>query len=327
MNENPLKKRTIYLTRHGSQAYGLSTPTSDLDLKGVLIGEKRNYLGFLNRVEQLEELASRGGPNDLVIYELQKFFKLASDCNPNIIEVLWTADEDVIFANALGVKLREMAPRFLSQKAKHTFSGYAMAQLKRMKNHYRWNTEPPTEPRPRADLGLPASKAWADHIDKAIVAGKPLLLTPELQAQYEVEKKWREESRDWASFNEWKAGRNPQRAALEAKFGYDTKHGMHLVRLMRMGHEILTTGKVNVRRAADREELLAIRNHGIWSYDQIVQYAEDMDAALTEIYKAGTSQLPKEPDRVALDKECISMIEYYLDNEAILPTWDGEVVR
>src|ERR1039458_5020213 len=33
-------------------------------------------------------------------------------------------------------------------------------------------------------------------------------------------------------YNGWKAQRNPKRAELEAKFGYDTKHAMHLVRLM-----------------------------------------------------------------------------------------------
>ncbi|AEZ66297.1 hypothetical protein phiTE_131 [Pectobacterium phage phiTE] len=36
--------------------------------------------------------------------------------------------------------------------------------------------------------------------------------------------------------------RNAARHELEEKFGYDTKHAMHLVRLLRMSQEILETG-------------------------------------------------------------------------------------
>ena len=62
---------------------------------------------------------------------------------------------------------------------------------------------------------------------------------------------------------------------LEEQFGYDTKHAMHLVRLLRMGAEILSTGQVNVLRS-DATELLEIRN-GKWSYDELLEYATSMD--------------------------------------------------
>jgi hypothetical protein len=42
-----------------------------------------------------------------------------------------------------------------------------------------------------------------------------------------------------------------------------------------MGQEILTTGQVQVLRP-DAEELLQIRD-GKWSYDELLEYAEDMD--------------------------------------------------
>jgi hypothetical protein len=72
------------------------------------------------------------------------------------------------------------------------------------------------------------------------------------------EKEFKQKQSDWESYQDWLMNRNPQRAVLEAQFGYDTKHGMHLVRLIRMCRELLETGKVNVKRH-DREELLAIR--------------------------------------------------------------------
>jgi hypothetical protein len=91
----------------------------------------------------------------------------------------------------------------------------------------------------------------------------------------------------------WKKNRNAKRSALEEQFGYDTKHAMHLVRLLRTGAEALETGTILVRRP-DAEELLAIRN-GAWTYEEIVSYAEAMDKKVREeLYT--TTKLPKRPN-------------------------------
>lgn len=83
---------------------------------------------------------------------------------------------------------------------------------------------------------------------------------------------------------------------LMDRFHYDTKNGMHLVRLYRMGYEILTTGEVRVRRD-DAQELLAIRN-GAWSLRQMEEYAEEMDRRCLEA--AQRTGLPGEPDEEAV---------------------------
>ncbi|MDP2647726.1 MAG: nucleotidyltransferase, partial [Candidatus Yanofskybacteria bacterium] len=87
--------------------------------------------------------------------------------------------------------------------------------------------------------------------------------------------------------------------------GYDRKHAMHLVRLMRMCREILTDGKVIVRRP-DREELLAIRN-GAWEYDQLIEWADRQDAEMTDLVEK--SKLRKSPDRTYLDELCRVVVE------------------
>lgn len=339
MDAKELKKYAVYVTKHGSHAYGLNTPTSDLDIKGVFMTTPEYQMGFLYRAEQIEEKT----PNDLVIYELTKFFKLAADCNPNIIEVLWTAEEDIIYINEFGHKLRDASNLFLSQKAKFTFSGYAVAQLKRMKNHHEWMKNPLKPPRDRIDIPGIGMKppSWCDYlIDKqgnpviGKTSGRPMieLASEQELADLEVEKTWRKEQARWQHYCEWKANRNPARHANEEKFGYDTKHGMHLVRLMRMGHEILTTGQVIVKRP-DREELLAIRNEGIWSYEQIVEYAEKMDETLTNFYNSGKSPLPKSPDLKALNELCVHMYKSSTLHNMNVPlpsphspfTWNGQV--
>src|ERR1044072_8096814 len=137
-----LDARTILKVKHGSHAYGTNVVTSDVDVKGVCIEPLSHQLGFLHSFEQHELMASRGHSHDLVIYSLKKFAKLAADCNPNIIEVLHVDDSDVLFIDEFGDRLREIRDEFLSKKAKFTFSGYAHAQLKRIKTHRAWLLDP-----------------------------------------------------------------------------------------------------------------------------------------------------------------------------------------
>lgn len=97
----------------------------------------------------------------------------------------------------------------------------------------------------------------------------------------------------WKNYHKWKRERNPVRHAMEEEFGYDTKHAMHIVRLMRMGEEILTTGKVNVFRE-DAQELLDVRN-GKWTYEELLSWAEEKDNLVRNVlYKQ--SDLPKQVD-------------------------------
>lgn len=248
-----LGPRTVLLTRHGSHAYGLATPTSDLDVKGVAVAPVAYYLGFSQRFEQAE-----CAEPDTVIYELRKFMQLAADCNPSIVEVLFTHPDDHLGVTPVGERLLAARDMFLSKKARHTFSGYAMAQLRRLETHHRWVVAPPE----------PASK-------------------------------------DWEAYAQWQKGRNPKRAALEARYGYDTKFGAHVVRLLRMCREILTEGDVRVRRP-DRDELLAIRE-GAWPFERLREWAVAEDAAMEGLAKA--SALPHTPDRHALDALCVSLVE------------------
>src|SRR5579883_1842183 len=96
-----LRERTIYLSRHGSHAYGTSGPNSDLDLRGVAIPPREYLHGYLRRFEQAEQ---KGDP-DLVIFALSKFLGLAADCNPNVLEILYTDDSDHLLVTPLGERL------------------------------------------------------------------------------------------------------------------------------------------------------------------------------------------------------------------------------
>jgi len=328
--------RTILLVRHGSHAYGLNTPTSDEDFKGVCIKPAAAYFGFTQRFEQLEHMGSKSDGIDKVVYSLEKFASLAADCNPNIIEVLHVADSDVVKCDAYGDVLREHADKFLSKKAKFTFTGYAHAQLKRIKTHRDWLLNPPKGAPSRASFGLSEDRvvskselgafnslfnlptvddaATTDERVSEIVRTARDVLNVELPQDvitlFTREKAFRAAVAHWEQYLNWKKNRNPGRADLEAKFGYDTKHGMHLMRLEMQAIRILRDRIVQVRwDGPEREFLMGVRN-GLLSFDALVEMAEELEAECEGLYQ--TSTLRREPDRVAIDRTIVSMTDRYL---------------
>lgn len=183
---------------------------------------------------------------------------------------------------------------FLSKKAKFTFSGYAFAQLKKIKGHRKWIMFDQIEPNPE------------DYVHEKTRKG---LDGKVLTYNHFREHEYNDALKKWNHYLDWKKNRNPQRAKLEEKYGFDCKHATHLIRLLRMGHEILTTGKVNVLRK-DREELLDIRN-GKWEYDKLVNYAEALEKELDNLYE--TSVLPHSPNDKDINKLLIEITEESLN--------------
>ena len=114
------------------------------------------------------------------------------------------------------------------------------------------------------------------------------------------EYKYKEEKKYRGQYTTWMAERDPKRHQLELDYGYDTKHGGHLVRLLRTGYEILTTGQLQVKRP-DAAELLAIRN-GAWSYEQIIAYADEM---LDKVKNIKNFAVPEQPDVKLIDQMVI----------------------
>ena len=79
--------QVIYRCLVGSKAFGLSNDDSDDDVRGVFIPTAQQHWSLYAIPEQIEDQADQ---NDEVLWELEKFLRLALKANPNILEVMWT---------------------------------------------------------------------------------------------------------------------------------------------------------------------------------------------------------------------------------------------
>lgn len=269
----------ILRTLSGSRAHGLAREGSDTDTRGVCIPPAR----FLVGLSQFEQHESPG--RDHVTYALAKFVRLALQGNPNILESLFVDESDVLHVDDAGRRLLAHRRLFLSKLVGKRFAGFAKAQLERMRRHHAWLVDPPShQPRP-------------EEFGATETAGRQRFPDADRRKAYDAA------LGHWRNYRTWREERNPDRAALEQRHGYDTKHAMHLVRLLTMGIEVLSLGDVIVKRP-DADRLLAIRD-GALGYDALLEEVAALGGALDAA--EANSSLPPEPNFEAAEELVIEL--------------------
>jgi len=383
-----LHKNLVYLTVHGSRAYGMANDMSDLDVKGIVVPPREVEYHLYNRFEQAENneeinaivshMANPKNPKiEGTVYSLRKFFVLAAEVNPNIIELLFTDESDHIVMAPTMKQLINHRELFLSNKARYTFSGYSAAQLKKIERHRKWIILGEVLPPKREDFGLPpipekgldevfghiksvveswnlnqfllgemdraelknviwelmsnvtekeiSVSNWPDIYAEAVIhkMAKEFNLKDELVKYIYAERSYTKVKQVYDSWILWKKERNPARRELEIKSGYDTKHAAMLVRLLRVGYEILTTGKVIVNRhGLDADELLAVKN-GAWSFEKVMEFKDEMEGKLEAEYlrqkkliaEGKPTPIPREVNKVKLNELYHQLYNEYWNNQ------------
>ena len=113
----------VYEVLSGSRAYGLATPQSDTDVKGVFVLPRERFYG-LDYVPQVADAT-----NDTVFYELGRYVELLAAGNPNLLETLATPPRLVLRKHP---SLDALTPGlFLSKRCRDTFAGYAQTQIRK----------------------------------------------------------------------------------------------------------------------------------------------------------------------------------------------------
>lgn len=128
----------LYKIKSGSHLYGLSTPASDVDYVGVYLEDTfEEHMDIFNSKDEIDmSIKSKleTGKNDSnavdeKYYSLKKFLKLCSECNPNIVEMLFCSADCIEFVDQNFKKyVLDMPEMFINIKLIDRFIGYAKSQ-------------------------------------------------------------------------------------------------------------------------------------------------------------------------------------------------------
>lgn len=148
-----LPSNMLYETRMGSTAYGVSTETSDCDIYGVAIPPRDHMFPHLageiagfgtpaarfeifqqHHVRDADASGGKGCEYDFNIYSLPRYFSLCMECNPNLIDSLFTAQECITHLTRVGSMIRERRTLFLHKGVWVRFKSYAYSQLHKMQS-------------------------------------------------------------------------------------------------------------------------------------------------------------------------------------------------
>jgi hypothetical protein len=348
MTIKELKEKGLLLFEciSGSRAYGLNTAQSDTDLKGVYFLPKAQFYG-LEYIPQVSNETS-----DEVYYELGRFVELLIRNNPNILELLASPEECILYKHPIMNRLPMHL--FLSKLCKETFAGYALTQIKKARG-YKKKIVNPVDPERKTVVdfcfilqgyqsvpltewlaqnnfatercgltNIPHSKnLYALFYDADGLRKYRGIVSSELANEVSLSSipKGEKESaylyfnlegyssycKEYREYREWVEKRNEIRYQNNADHGkgYDAKNMMHTIRLLQVAEEILTEGKLNVKRA-NREELLSIKA-GHFQYDDLLVMADSLMQRIEAAYEK--SPLPAMPDKDSIEAVLVQMRE------------------
>jgi len=320
----------------GSRAYGLETPTSDTDIKGVFVMSKRDFYG-LDYIPQINNKT-----NDVSFYELKRFIELLMQNNPNILELLNTPERSIIYKHPL---MDEIKPELiLSKLCRSTFGKFAFSQIKKAKGtNKKILNQLPKERKSVLSFcfvnhrqgSMPLNdflekKGWKQedcglvnianmkniyglyHNETAGFKGimqssesndvslssipKGIEQAALLFFNKDGYSAW---CREYREYWDWVGKRNELRYENTKSHGknYDAKNMMHVFRLLQMAIEIGKEKRVNVYRN-DRDFLLSIKA-GDFDYEDLLKMAEEKQQELEEAFEH--CNLPETPDRELLN--------------------------
>jgi hypothetical protein len=302
-NGFPREPHLVVLALMGSHSHGTYLPpeepnaVDDIDLMGFVVPPLEYHLGlprWQHWTLQVDEL-------DVVLYSLEKAFRLLLKSNPNIVGLLWLRDSEYVHRHPAFELLRAKRDIFSSQEAAEAFAGYAADQLKRMEAF---------------DLDRMAEY---EALTTSIGAQGPLreVLEADVQKLRHIAVNWGFSHEVLARFRKlhrehFSGYMGEKRKAMVRKYQYDVKNAAHLIRLLRMGTEFITTGRLQVYRTTDADELKVIKRGG-WSLDQVQAEAERLFAQVEDA--RARSPLPASPDEPAANQLLVALHREFLHLE------------
>ena len=112
----------------GSRAYGTNTEFSDEDIRGVFANDVHEFLMLSKPRDEVT-----GPGEDEKYFSLHKFLHLYTKGNPNVVELLWTRDEDRLFTDVKFMPILGLRQALLCRNVIDSFGGYAKSRMMKIK--------------------------------------------------------------------------------------------------------------------------------------------------------------------------------------------------
>ena len=111
----------------GSILYGLNTPDSDVDYRGLFVAKNKKYIAGFETIEsivQSEEI-------DATYYELARYLKLLRKSNTQVLEILFAPTDSFTYMSDLFQKIRQHRYDFIdSNILKKSLQGYIYSEMR-----------------------------------------------------------------------------------------------------------------------------------------------------------------------------------------------------
>lgn len=333
-----LKKNNLILFEciSGSKAYGLNTEKSDTDIRGVFYMPKKDFYG-LNYVPQISnetndivyyelgrfiELLSKNNPNILEMLATPKHCILYKNELMNKIKIadflsLLTKDTFVGYAlsqikKAKGLNKKMFHPMDLERKTVLDFcyvvengitldlqdwlvannlkqQNCGLSKLNHLKDTYNLFYDLKEDVYNGICNSEESNEVTLSSIPKNSISSILLYFNKDAYSTY---------CKKYSEYWEWVSKRNIDRFQSNKMHGkgYDAKNMMHTIRLLQIALKIFKNKELIIE-VDNRTELLEIKS-GKYSYEEVVNMADDLIAGIEEYYKKSTLITSPDLDKI-----------------------------
>lgn len=115
----------------GSTLYGLNTPSSDVDYRGIYVATDKKYVAGFEKMDSVVMSPHNGDDIDATFYELGHYLKLLRKTNTQVMEMLFAPDSAFTYKHSLFDEIRMHPYRLIdSEKLKSSIQGYIHSELR-----------------------------------------------------------------------------------------------------------------------------------------------------------------------------------------------------
>lgn len=312
------KHNIILEMRSGSHLYGTNTPTSDEDFLGVFIPSYFDYLTTDSYIKELDlsVKSKTDGKNDKdaidrKYYAYYNFIQLLTENNPNILEMIFVNKENITHINDMGQSILDNKHLFPHAGLSKRFIGYSIQQSHKMQIKsdkynemnmildYLETIDPKmvvAELQHDQQFLKVLEKCKAEEIKQDQLLKKVIRIHDNFLTIGDINIPMNVYVKNAKDRIKKRMSIATSRTELISKYGFDTKFGLNLIRLLIEGRDFLKNGEIYFP-LKEKDFLLDIK-YGKYTAQDIFKFRDDLLEEINEYEK--TTKLPKAPNLEAI---------------------------